>query len=116
MEGLESYRPGRFLCEAMRMKSPAFSFLVRALLTLAAVLAWCGAARAEQVPVGAFDSSPAIHRRVYRGRAGRPIGTLERILCWCSFIRPYETDNSFYEYPAINRRATFGCPSGTNHF
>ena len=42
-----------------------------------------------QVPLGTFDSSPAIHRRVYRQREKRPGGTLERVRARAGFIRPY---------------------------
>ncbi len=63
--------------------------------------------------VGMTDSSPAIHRRVGWRNGKRPVGTLDWPLT--EGFRPSRWDGqiSLGDYPAINRRATFKCPSGT---
>jgi hypothetical protein len=63
---------------------------------------------------GMTESSPAIHRRVCRQERPRPGGTLDRPLAneFHSSLRDGQL--SFGDDPAMNRRATFRCPSGTS--
>ncbi len=63
--------------------------------------------------VGMTDSSPAIYRRVSGRERERFGGTLD---CPCTDeFHPSRWDGQipFGDYPAINRRPTFKCPSGT---
>src|SRR5882724_6732301 len=60
------------------------------------------------------ESSPAIYRRVRGRKRLRPVGTLD--LRGDSGLQSSLWDGSRIggQYPAINRRATFECPSGTS--
>ena len=63
-------------------------------------------------PSGTLDSSPAIYCRVGMKEPPVPAGRL-KLLILLPFKRPAGTRWSCASFPAMNRWATVGCPSGT---
>jgi len=60
---------------------------------------------------GHLDLSPAIYRRVDAVESNA--SHKGRLSALARFNHPAGTDSLFDGYPAINRRATIHCPSGT---